>query len=53
MSRFDRLVPEAETAWDRLRDPAPEAEIEAAEARLGHRLPPSYRAVPPGVATRH
>jgi hypothetical protein len=40
---YARLVPEAEARGSVLRPPATEAEIAAAEARLGVSLPPSYR----------
>jgi hypothetical protein len=43
-SRFDRLAPEIEERGSVLREPATEAQIAAADERLGVRLPPSYRA---------
>jgi hypothetical protein len=42
---YARLVPEAQARGSVLRPPAAEAEIVAAEARIGRSLPPSYRAV--------
>jgi hypothetical protein len=44
ISRFDRLAPETRRAGTVLREPATEEAIAAAEARLGVRLPPTYRA---------
>lgn len=44
LSPFDRLPPEAEARGTLLRDPAPDGAIEAAEIRLGMKLPASYRA---------
>lgn len=43
-SRFDRLAPEAIERGTLLRGPASEPDIDAAERRLGVRLPPTYRA---------
>jgi len=43
-ARLDgRLSPELERRGTALREPAPAARIEALEARLGMRLPPSFR----------
>jgi hypothetical protein len=44
VSRFDRLAPEVAERRSVLREPATEEQVRAAEARLGLRLPDSYRA---------